>query len=412
MKDFKTYANSFQATARLQLEGITTLLDFLSHPERDLKFVHVAGTNGKGSVCAFLSEIFTSAGYKCGKYISPNLVNVCERISINGEDISEEELNVILEKVEKASDKAKEKLGESPTQFEIWTAAAFFYFKEKMCDIVVLETGLGGARDATNVILSPIASVITRIAADHTEYLGDTLEEIALQKAGIIKRGGITVTCPQGEIIEKVLKDVCEEKENRFVICDSAQVHKPEGTNEVISYKNLKNIKIGISGMHQIENACIAAETAMSLGIDEKYIISGIAKAKNPGRFEIVRENLIFDGAHNPNGTESLVKSLKRYFPGETPVFVTAMMADKDISGSAEILKNAYENVKVFTTAVADNPRSDTAENLAKRFSEQKIEVYPCKDLKDAIKKAGSGIVVVCGSLYLYKDMVLCGFCG
>lgn len=409
MNDFKNYANGFQATARLKLEGITALLDFLGHPERNLKFVHVAGTNGKGSVCAFLQEIFTAAGYKCGKYISPNLVNVCERISIDGEDISEEEMNALLEKTEDAFLKVRETLGDSPTRFEIWTAAAFCYFKEKNCDVVVLETGLGGARDATNVILPPLASVITRIDRDHTEYLGDTIEEIARQKAGIIKKGGITVTCPQGEKVENVLKSVCREKGNNFRVCAPPEVYEPDGANEIISYKNLKRIRVGISGCHQIENACIAAETALALGIAEEHIKSGISRAKNPGRFEFLKENLIFDGAHNPNGMSSLVKSLKRYFPDEAPVFVMAMMADKDVSHTAGILRNAYENAEVFTTEVADNPRSDTAENLAKRLTECGVCAYPSKNLSEALKKAGDRLCVVCGSLYLYKDISALG---
>lgn len=405
MNDFKKYANSFQAIAHLELEGIRTLLDFLEHPEKDLQFIHVAGTNGKGSVCAFLQNIFTAAGKRCGKYISPNLVSVCERISINGENISEEEMDALLDTVEAASEKVKLKTGDAPTQFEIWTAAAFCYFKKKNCDVVILETGLGGTRDATNVIGTPLASVITRIAADHTEYLGDTLEEIAAEKAGIIKKGGITVTCPQGDEIEEVLKRVCREKENPLVICNAPTIHTPTGMNEVISYKGLKNIKIGISGMHQTENACIAAETALALGIDEKNIALGLANAKNPGRFEALRDGLIFDGAHNPNGMTALVQSLKRYYPDKTPTFIMAMMADKDISKTAEIIANAYEQAKIFTVAVEGNPRSDTAEGLAKRLKACMLNAEGCCDIETALKKAESDLTVVCGSLYLYKDI-------
>lgn len=404
MDKFKTFANSFQAIAHLELEGITTLLDFLSHPEKDLKFIHVAGTNGKGSVCAFLQEIFTHAGYKCGKYTSPNLISVCERISIDGEYISETEIDAVLDKVEAASLKVKEKIGDIPTQFEIWTAAAFCYFKEKNCDIVILETGLGGKRDATNVIPPPLASVITRISADHTEYLGDTLSEIASQKAGIIKKGGITVTCPQEAEVTEVLKKACEKEKNKFKICDSPVVFAPNGMNEIISYKDIKNIKIGISGFHQIENACIAAETAYSLGIGKESILYGLENAKNPARLERVDENTIFDGAHNPDGMQSLVNSLKRYFPKITPVFVMAMMADKDAASVAKIIMNTYKKATVYTVAVKDNPRSETAERLAEKLSACGITAIACNDIRTACTAAKGKLTVICGSLYLYKD--------
>lgn len=404
MDKFKTFANSFQAIAHLELEGITTLLDFLSHPEKDLKFIHVAGTNGKGSVCAFLQEIFTHAGYKCGKYTSPNLISVCERISIDGEYISETEIDAVLDRVEAASLKVKEKIGDIPTQFEIWTAAAFCYFKEKNCDIVILETGLGGKRDATNVIPPPLASVITRISADHTEYLGDTLSEIASQKAGIIKKGGITVTCPQEAEVTEVLKKACEKEKNKFKICDSPVVFAPNGMNEIISYKDMKNIKIGISGFHQIENACIAAETAYSLGIGKESILYGLENAKNPARLERVDENTIFDGAHNPDGMQSLVNSLKRYFPKITPVFVMAMMADKDAASAAKIIINTYKKATVYTVAVEDNPRSETAERLAEKLSACGITAIACNDIRTACAAAKGKLTVICGSLYLYKD--------
>ena len=405
MSDFKAYANSFQAIAHLQLEGITTLLDFLGHPEKDLKFIHIAGTNGKGSVCAFLQEIFTHAGYKCGKYISPNLVSVCERISIDGSEISEAEINKLLDTAEKASEKVKEKIGDAPTQFEIWTASAFCYFKEKKCDIVILETGLGGTRDATNVIPAPLASVITQIAKDHTAYLGNTLSEIAQQKAGIIKKGGICVTYPQSDDIMNVLKNTCREKENPLFVCDAPTVGEPDGMNEFISYKDLKNIKIGISGYHQIENACIAIETALALGISNTDIIFGIAHAANPGRLELLKENLIFDGAHNPNGMSALMKNLKRYFPDRSPTFIIGMMADKDIAGAAEIISRSYENASVFTVGVENNPRSETAAKRALRLNAEKLNAIPCRNIKEALVKAESKLTVICGSLYLYKDL-------
>ena len=188
-KEFLNYANSFQAPARLRLESITYLLDALGNPHKKLRCVHIAGTNGKGSVCAFLSSMLTAAGYKTGKYISPNMVRVTERISIDGVDISEDELEILMDEVKTAAEKAKEHFGEYPTQFELWTAAAFLHFLRTGCDVCVIEVGMGGERDATNVIERPLLSVITSISYDHMGFLGSTLTEIARCKAGIIKKG-------------------------------------------------------------------------------------------------------------------------------------------------------------------------------------------------------------------------------
>jgi len=409
---FMSFANSFQAIARLELESITLLLDFLGHPERDLEFIHVAGTNGKGSVCAFLQEIFTLEGYKCGKYISPNMVRVSERISIDGEEITQKELEKLLEKVEEASKKVSQKLGDSPTQFEIWTAAAFCHFKEKKCDIVILETGLGGCRDATNVIPPPKASVITRIDVDHTSYLGNTLAEIASQKAGIIKKHsdkeGLTVTIRQEREAMEVLVSECEQKNNILAVSTEAVVHAPKGMCEEIDYKDLKNLKIGIAGYHQIENACLAIETALLLGVSENSIREGLKRAKNIGRFDLISENppVLFDGAHNPNGMRALIKGLNRYFKDVVPDFVMGFMADKDIfEAVGEIAKN-YPKARVYTVTVKDNPRAMDAKNLAEELRKTGLDAFECRDIKQALKRAeeNKNLTVICGSLYLYKD--------
>ena len=411
---FVGYANSFQAIARLELESIRLLLDYLGHPEKDLKFIHIAGTNGKGSVAAFLQSIFSCAGVKTGKYISPNMVSVCERISIDGEDISEEELLKMLKTVEKASEKVTERLGSPPSQFEIWTAGAFCYFKEKKCELVILETGLGGARDATNVIEPPIASVITRIALDHMGYLGSTLAEIAAQKAGIIKEHadeaeGAVFTCRQDGESAKVLKEECEKKKNKLFVSEKPEVHEPDGIHEVISYKGMENLEIGLPGFHQIENACIAIDAALYFGIEEKNIRQGLKLAKNIGRFELISKNpqVIFDGAHNPNGMNSLACGLKRYFPNMKPCFVIGFMADKDISKSAAIIKKEYPDSKIFTVRAEENPRAAKADELARKLHDCVLRATPCAVIKEALAAAEkeNDFVVICGSLYLYKDL-------
>ena len=414
---FKKYANSFQAIARLRLESIERLLFHMGNSQNDLKFIHVAGTNGKGSVCSFLQCIFTEAGFKTGKYTSPNLVKVAERISIDGVLISDNDLDSLLTSVQDYARKVESELGELPTQFEIWTAAAFQYFKEQKCDMVILETGLGGTRDATNIIPPPLVSVITRLDLDHTEYLGDTIEKIAAEKAGIIKEpllsaeNGLTVTSPQCKEALQVLKSVCAEKRNRLVVADTPQIIGHRDFHEIFDYKGLCELECGITGFYQPENASLAVETALCLGVKEKHIRNSLKKALNPARFEIIQTDpiVIYDGAHNKNGMTALTSSLNRYFPDWTgATFITSFMGDKDIAGSFDQLKasGVLENSEVFAVKVKDNPRGADAENICSIASDLGIKATPFESLEVAYKEAlkNKKLTVICGSLYLYKD--------
>lgn len=422
MSNFKNYANSFQAVAKLRLESIRCLLDYLGNPQTSLKFIHVAGTNGKGSVCSFLQNIFTASGICTGKYTSPNLISVCERISIDGRLIAESELSAIMDQVEKCVKSVEKDLGEAPTQFEIWTAAAFLYFKAQNCDLVILETGLGGSRDATNIIPLPLASVITRLDLDHTEYLGSTLKEIATEKAGIIKyardgQSGLCITSPQPTEALEVLKDVCEKQNNKLIVADAPISKGTEGFCEIIDYKSsstdikISDITCGISGFYQMENAALAIETALALGVSPVNIKKGIEAAKNPGRFEVIRQNptVIYDGAHNKNGMSALVSSLNRYFPQwDGATFITAFMGDKDMKGALNILKASglMEKSTMFAVSVKDNPRGALPQTLSAVASEVGISTVPFPSVKEAYLKALSlkKPVILCGSLYLYKD--------
>ena len=409
-KEFSTFANSFQAIAKLGLENIGRLLNHLDNPQDNLKFIHIAGTNGKGSTAAYLQCILTDSGKKTGKYISPNMISVCERISIDGKNIEEEQLEFILEKVRIAAEKCKEESGVLVTQFEIWTAAAFLYFNEQKCDIVVLETGLGGRKDATNIISSPLVSVITHIAMDHTEYLGDTLEKIAYEKAGIIKTPvngkGFTVISNQSPEVLDVFKKVSKEKNNNLIIASTPHSVSGDENGEIFDYKHIKDIKTMMLGSHQLDNASLAIEVALILGISEEYVKSGIYKARNIGRFEIISNSplIIFDGAHNPDGMTTLKNSLNRYFPDKSKSFIMATMADKDISSSLGIL-NEVENLKdIFAVTVKDNPRAMSAEDLAKVINSAGFKASASTSISDAILSKTAEMVVICGSLYLYKD--------
>lgn len=404
MSKFLKFANSFQAVARLGLESITALTEILGNPQNDLKFIHVAGTNGKGSVCAFLQNILTCAGYKTGKYTSPNMISVCERINIDGEDISEDNMERIMETVKVAAEKVKENLGEMPTPFEIWTAAAFCYFKEQKCDYVVLETGLGGTRDATNVIPAPEIAVITRIDIDHTEYLGSTISEVAGEKAGIIKNGSKVITLAQHPEAMSVLKSACLKKGCPLTVTEPATTLGFEKIYESFTYKNVENIVSGLGGVAQVENACLAVETTLELGMSPEIIKSGIKKAHHMGRLEIVSNDpfMIFDGAHNNNGMTALMKSLKRYFPNENPTFVMGVMADKSYGEMLEIMRDNEYN-KLRCVKVLDNPRAEKAEILAGKAREYGFTATAFESLESALKSPDK-LTIICGSLYLYKD--------
>lgn len=421
-RTFTQYANSFQATARLRLESIECLLKHLGNPQNDLKFIHVAGTNGKGSVCSFLQSIFSKAGYCTGKYTSPNLISVCERISVDGKLISDSDLNRLLKTVEKGVHLVADELGDSPTPFEIWTATAFLYFKEKNCDIVVLETGLGGTRDATNIIPPPLASVITRLDLDHTEYLGDTMQQIAAEKAGIIKtpvgkEHGLCITSPQSNEALDVLKSVCESKNNQLIISSVPTFCGFKDFHEIIDYTStstdvsMKDITCGICGFYQPENAALAIETALALGVSPKHIRDGIEAATNPARFEIIQTDpiVIYDGAHNKNGIKALISCLKRYFPDwNGATFITAFMGDKDIHGAFDELKSSglLDASNVFAVQVKDNPRAAAAEDVCAVAEKCGIVASPFDSLKEAYHAALGNLkpVILCGSLYLYKD--------
>ncbi len=412
MSNFLKYANSFQTKSKLGLERISYLVQLLGNPQKDIKFIHVAGTNGKGSVCAVISKTLSLAGFKTGKYISPNMVKVNERISIDGKDISDEDMARIISSVEKACEKLEKDTDEKPSQFEIWTATAFCYFKEQKCDYVVLETGLGGRLDATNVIGSPVLSIITKIAVDHTDYLGNTLYEIAGEKAGIIKENcPVLTTCLQEEDSVRAIKEKCKKTNSRLFFTEKWSEEKTEGLSEVFSYKDIKSLKSGLCGYYQLENVCIGVEALKILGIDENYIRQGVLEAKNIGRFEILKENpyLIYDGAHNVNGATALVSNLKRYFD-ETHefTFICAFMADKDIDEILNLLADSgFKNRVTFNcTTVSDNERAMPAQALCGMLLKKGFTATAFDTISEALKNAESKgkDTVIFGSLYLYKD--------
>ncbi|MBQ2968134.1 MAG: bifunctional folylpolyglutamate synthase/dihydrofolate synthase [Clostridia bacterium] len=373
--DIKTFANSFQTKSVLELQPIADLLEKVGNPQKDLKYIHVTGTNGKGSVCAFLQSALTHAGLKCGKYTSPFVVCQEERISVDGKFIPAEAFDALLKQLEPYAE------GKSP--FELWTAASFLYFKQEKCDIVVLECGMGGKGDATNIIPAPECAILTRIGLDHTEYLGNTIGEITLNKCGIIKPGTKHVVTIKQETTNLIKKHAC------------GMFHVAEPVDSPLSLK----------GKHQKENAGIAYTALKALGVAEEHILYGLSHAKHPARFEVFEGNplVIYDGAHNPNGAKALVENL----PDEPLTLICAFMADKDIQGVIDELKkgNLQSRCTVRCTTVSDNPRAMQPENLAELFNLNGFKASPYPTIREALLNLETTTCVF-GSLYLYKEFL------
>ena len=324
---------------KIGLERMRDFMHALGDPQEKLRYVHIAGTNGKGSACVMTQSILTAAGFRTGLYISPHLDQFNERISIDGETISDANLRRLAARVRAAA----ETLGEEPTDFEMITAMAFCWFEEQHCDLVVLEVGMGGRLDATNVIPSPEVCTIMHIGLDHTEFLGDTVEKVAAEKAGILKPGADCVLYHQlpgvMDVVQQRFADVNPDAAARLIITDptafTARTRTIDG--QVFDYRARRHLRIQLLGNYQMENAMAVLDIIDCLirrgwGITENAIRAGLAQATWPGRFEVLSREplLIVDGAHNPNGVEALVDTIRAYFPDQKINFVMGVMKDKD----------------------------------------------------------------------------------
>lgn len=387
------------------------LLERIGNPHKKLKFVHVAGTNGKGSTCSFLSSVLTKAGYKTGLYTSPYINFFNERMRINGECISDSDLEYFTDIIRPHADA----MADPPTEFELITALAMLYFAEKKCDIVVLEVGMGGELDSTNVIDTPECAVITSIGLDHTAFLGDTVSKVASAKAGIIKGGSVVCYEGYGDAYD-VIKTACDEKNAELVCPDFTKIENlvSDIYGSTFDYDGMKNIKIKLAGSYQPYNA-VTALTALRVlakkgyNINEEHIREGFAETLWSGRFEILGKNPVFilDGAHNPHGMTAAANSLKALFPDKKIVFVTGAMADKDISGMYSLIVPISD---IFYTTTPNNTRSMPKEQLAKEIEKIGGKAEYADDFEDAIRKAlkragKDGVVAALGSLYFSNDI-------
>ncbi len=366
-------------------DRMQALLARLGHPEKSLHFVHIAGTNGKGSASAMISRILTESGYRTGLYISPHLLRINERWSIDGAEISDADLSAQLALLRPHILSMTDK----PTKFEILTALAFQYFRMQCCDIVVLEVGLGGRLDATNAIPVPDCALIMSIGLEHTEVLGDTLEKIAREKGGIIKEGGSVVLYPQKTGPEAVFRQLAAEKHATLRFVDSNALKEENAGADlanIFSYKERKNLSLALLGSYQCRNACAVLEVMDVLQekgyhISEEAIRRGLHNVSWPGRFEVVsrRPLCILDGAHNPNGVAALVDTLQTCLPGFSFIFVVGVMADKDYH---EMLKLAAPLAERFIAELPDSgsDRGLQAEKLAaeiRKYFSGPVETAP-----------------------------------
>lgn len=394
----------------LGLERMEELLNRLGRPEQDLKMIHVAGTNGKGSVCTFIAAILEAAGYKVGRYISPTLYDYRERIQINGIYIEPEALAEGMSEIREICEAMAAEGLEVPTVFEVETALGFWYFKKNGCDFVVLETGMGGRLDSTNVAVHPILSVITSISMDHMAQLGNTLSEIAFEKAGILKPGTPAVIGPQKPEAMAVLLEQCREKNIIPEIGDWNRLTVKErrlfDARQIFDYKQYKNLTIHLGGTYQVENACIAIEAIEALKLENPMrtaIIQGLSRAKWPGRFQCLsRDPLIFiDGAHNADGAAALRESVEAYFPEQRKILIMGVFADKDYRAILEEMHSVSKTLISFTPENIRGLDSAELKNAAQPYFEQVIDAKTAGNALDIAKtQAKSGdVIIIFGSL-------------
>lgn len=395
---------------KMGLEAVSGLLERLGNPQKDLKFVHIAGTNGKGSTGAYMGSVLQEAGYRVGRFISPTLYEYRERIQINGRFISEEAFGACMDPVAAAWKDMEDSGEEVPSPFEIETALAFLYFREEHCDLVLLECGMGGLTDATNVIRTTELAVITSISMDHMEYLGDTIGKIAEQKAGIIKPGASVVTCTQQPEAELAIRKACRSNGNLLAIARSsdAVVLNRDLFHTQIRWREY-TVTIHLAGIHQVENAVLALAGILALRhrgyeITDGQIHAGFEKTIWTGRFTLLRKEPFFvlDGAHNPDAARNLAESLNLYFPYRRKIFLFGVYKDKQYERIASLLAPMAE--VVITMETPGDPRALPAAELAETVKNYQSRVRIAGSLEEAVamgleEAEPEDVIVAFGSL-------------
>lgn len=405
------------------LESIRELCGRLGNPQNELKFIHVAGTNGKGSVSAYIASVLKCSGYRVGRYISPTIFQYRERIQVGDRNITKEALGRLTEQVKTACDEMLAEGLSQPTPFEIETALGFLYFKEKKCDIVVLETGMGGLLDATNVVRNTILAVLTSVSMDHMKFLGKTLSEIAYQKAGILKAGCRAVSIRQEKEVMEVIEKRAAELDCPLTVAEPSKVSgvKYGLEKQRFTYGNLVGLEISLAGKYQIENACLAVEALKVLGecgfsIAEKKLRQGLAETKWPGRFTVVgkRPYFIVDGAHNEDAAKRLAESVEFYFTNKRIIYIMGVLKDKEYEKIIALTHSLADQIITVTTP--NNSRALPAYELAKEVAKVHRNVTAVDSLEEAVEMsrllAGKeDVILAFGSLsFLGKLMEIVGY--
>lgn len=405
----------------LGLDRMEELLRRLGNPQDDLKVIHVAGTNGKGSVSKYLEEGLSACGYKMGLYTSPYIETFNERIRYDGADISDEDLEYYGQKVVSAAEAMVAGGLDSPTEFEVVTAIAFLYFADRQADITILEVGLGGIGDSTNVVKSPLASVITSISYDHMAQLGSSLAEIAVNKAGIIKTGcPVIANVPQRDAAKIIARKAYAMGSRLYDISGiRAAVSDETPFSQKVSMelyeKSYSDVEISMVGRHQAENLKTALATleilrkSGAVKLDREALYEGLKRARQPGRFEVISEDplVIIDGAHNEAGAQALQETMAQHFAGKKILLVAGILADKEIDSIVKFLTKITDHIIVTEP---DNPRKLAAEKLAGHVADFGVAAEAVPDVEAAVHRAkeladGYDVILFAGSLYLIGDV-------
>lgn len=394
------------------LERIGELLEKLGNPQEGLRFVHIAGTNGKGSCAAMTASVLKAAGFRTGLFTSPYIYRFNERMQINGREIENDVLADIVSRVAPVA----EAMAEHPTEFELMTAAALLWYAREACEIVVFEVGLGGRFDATNIIASPEAAVIMNIGLDHTAILGDTVEKIAAEKAGIVKPGCDCILYQQSESVEAVVRDACEERGAKLHVADFSAIGSEFDSldGQAFSYKG-ESYAIPLLGAHQLKNAAVVIETvevlrARGWKISQDALEHGLYSVYWPARFELLSDEpyFIVDGGHNPQCAATVVANIADYFSGMKHIMLVGVLADKDYETLFSILNLAADEYVCVTPKSA---RALPAEELAEHLRKYGKPVTACSSIDEGVftatEKAGEcgGMVCAVGSLYMAGDV-------
>ena len=400
--------------SRPGLSRTQELLSKLGNPERDMRYIHVAGTNGKGSTCSMLDSVLRSAGYKVGFYTSPYIVRFNERMCIDGNPISDNELAELVEVIKPIADTMEDK----PTEFEIITALAFLYFKRNRCDIVVLEVGMGGRLDSTNVIEAPLVSVITGIALDHIAVLGNTVAEIAAEKAGIIKSGSAVVYGGRDDVAYSVVSERADSLGCKCVrtALDTVNLKSATVRGTVFDYSGMEELSLSLCGSYQPENAATVIEAVRVLNekgfaVSESALRKGLSSARWRARFELVAESpyVVFDGSHNLQGVTAATESIKALFGGERVIVLMGVLADKEWNAMLDKVLPLTREMHCITP---NSPRALDSAALAEKCNEKGVPASAYATIDEGVAaayaKAKSQDVplVMLGSLYMYGDVV------